>query len=57
MKQKFVSPTLTAFGRMEKITTEFGDNGPEDREREERIEEGGDDIESIGVVQPDLEED
>lgn len=56
MKHKFVSPTLTAFGRMEKITTEIGDNGPEDSEREGRIEEGGDDIESIGVVQPDLEE-
>lgn len=56
MKQKFISPTLTAFGRMEKITTELGDNGPEDRERNERIEEGGDDIESIGIVKPDLEE-
>lgn len=56
MKQKFSPPILTAFGRLEELTTEYGDSSPEDREREEQMEESGDDIESIGVVKPDLEE-
>lgn len=63
MKRTFISPELTNFGRLEDITTEYGTHGhygsgnPEDREREERVEEGGDDdFESIGIIGPDLEE-
>lgn len=56
MKQEFIPPTLTAFGRLVELTTEYRDRSPEDREREEQMDESGDDLESIGVVQPDLEE-
>lgn len=57
MKRKFASPNLTIFGRLEDITTEYGEGSPEDREREERMEEGErDDFESIGIIGPDLEE-
>lgn len=58
MKRKFASPNLTIFGRLEDITTEYGEGSPEDREREERMEEGErDDFESIGIIGPDLGED
>lgn len=58
MKRKFSTPHLTRFGRLEDITAESGEfrsGSPADREREEQMEEIGDDFESIGVVRPDLE--